>query len=78
MNCPRCGAGLGHVTEAGRPMMRTRGLVVTGPASAEAICPKCKGPVPVSADLAKALVLFFRGPPGPAAQPCRRPRRPSS
>lgn len=50
-------------TEAGQPMVRTRGLLVKG-GHLVCICPKCKADVPANAEvmdtLAKASVLFFR------------------
>lgn len=66
MRCPGCNAQLGHITAAGEPMIRNRGLVLKAEGIV-AVCPRCKGDVPFTADLAKALqsriVLFF-SPPG--------------
>jgi hypothetical protein len=63
MKC-RCGANLAHLSARGEPMMRTRGIVLKAE-GLTAICPKCKGDVPVSGDMAKALsnllILVFKG-----------------
>lgn len=70
MRCPKCQADIGRVTPAGEPMVRTRGLVLKAE-GLTAICPKCKGGVPVEGDLRKALVLFLQRPvprPKPAAE----------
>lgn len=65
MKC-RCGAQLGHVNDSGEPTVRMRGVVLKAE-GAVAICPRCRGDVPFTADLAKALqnrlALFFTGEP---------------
>lgn len=63
MKCPACHANLAHVNDAGEPMLRTHGLVFKAQGIAM-VCPKCKGDVAVTRDLAKALndrmVLIFK------------------
>lgn len=63
MKCPHCQANLAHVSKQGTPMVRNHGLMFKAEGLA-VVCPKCKGDVPVSMDLAKALhsrlVLIFR------------------
>jgi uncharacterized protein with PIN domain len=65
MRCPKCQASLGQINAAGEPMVRTRGLVLKAD-GVVAICPKCKGSVPMSPDFAKAMqqrmVVFIRRP----------------
>ena len=67
MKCGHCQAELGHVNARGEPMIRTRGLVLKAEGVA-AVCPKCKGDVPVAGELAKALRmrLLVVMPPRPA------------
>lgn len=45
---------MGQINARGEPMLRTRGLVLKAEGVA-AICPKCKGDVPLEGDMAKAL-----------------------
>lgn len=63
MNCPHCGTNLLRESNGGDAMIRTSGLVLKA-ASLVAICPKCKGDVPFSQTLHKAVqdkaILFFR------------------
>ncbi|HET8550867.1 MAG TPA: hypothetical protein VFM97_00135 [Gammaproteobacteria bacterium] len=63
MNCPHCHANLEQRNRAGETMLRMRGLVLKAEGLA-AVCPKCKGDVPVSPDMMQKLhtkaVLFFR------------------
>ena len=60
MRCS-CGADLVRPAKDGSPMMRNHGLKFTasGPV---AVCPSCKGDVPLGADMCKALVLLFNAP----------------
>jgi hypothetical protein len=64
MRC-RCGANLVHITSAGEPMVRNKGMVFKAEGIA-LICPKCGADVPVSGDMAKAMqeriVVFLRRP----------------
>ena len=63
MNCPHCGTNLLRESHSGDAMVRTSGLVLKA-TSLIAICPKCKGDVPFSQTLTKAIqaktILFFK------------------
>lgn len=54
MKCGGCQAQLGHVNPRGEPVMRTRALVLKAE-GVVAVCPKCKGDVPLSGEMKKAL-----------------------
>lgn len=66
MICPGCQSNLGHINKSNEPMVRGRGLVLKAD-GVSMVCPKCKGDVPLSTEVAKALqhrlVLFFQNPP---------------
>lgn len=70
MKCPSCLADLGQINARGEPMIRTRGLVLKAEGIA-AVCPKCKGDVPVEGEMAKALRsrLLVVVPARPPARP---------
>ena len=64
MKCPHCLRQLGKLSRDGEPMVQAGGLVLKahGPVI---VCPKCKGDVPFSPDLVKALqarFLIFKPP----------------
>ena len=59
MKCPHCQAQMGQISKGGEPMVRLRGLVLKAE-SVNAICPKCKGDVPMGQEMRKALVLFLK------------------
>ena len=50
----KCGAHLGALSSGGDPMVRTRGIVLKA-AGFVLVCPKCRGDVQPTPDLAKAL-----------------------
>lgn len=54
MRCPACQAALGQVNPRGEPMIRTRGLILKAD-GVVAVCPSCKGDVPLAGEMAKAL-----------------------
>ncbi|WP_431860153.1 hypothetical protein [Azospirillum sp.] len=64
MKCPHCQANLAHVNGKGEPMVRNHGLVFQANGGVALVCPKCKGDVDMSRDLAKALqsrmILVFK------------------
>lgn len=63
MNCPHCGTNLLRESHSGDAMISNRGLVFKSE-SLVFVCPKCKGDVPASQTITKALqdkaILFFK------------------
>ncbi|HET7674200.1 MAG TPA: hypothetical protein VFL54_01625 [Gammaproteobacteria bacterium] len=63
MNCPHCEANLKQRNSKGETLLRTRGIVLKADRLV-AVCPKCKGDVPVSPEMMQkmhsSVVLFFR------------------
>ena len=54
MKCPGCQASLAHINAAGEPIIRMRGLVLKA-AGVVAMCPACRGDVPVVGEAARIL-----------------------
>ena len=54
MKCRACQANLGQVNRAGEPLLRNRGLVFKAD-SVVALCPRCGGDVPFTAEITRAL-----------------------
>lgn len=63
MMCPHCNANLERASRTGEAMIANRGLIVKSD-HLIAICPRCKGDVPLNQTIHKAVqqaaVLFFR------------------
>jgi|GEM_PF-4823869 len=54
MRCRSCNSSLTQINAAGEPILRTRGLIFKA-AGLACVCPKCKGDVPITGEMAKAL-----------------------
>lgn len=63
MVCPQCAANIVQKNDMGETVLRTRGIILKSD-RLSLICPKCKGDVPMSQTLTKALqdvaILFFK------------------
>lgn len=60
MRCPTCSAGLAHRNAAGEPLLRLRGLVLKA-SGVVAMCPACRGDVPVQGEVARVLSARLAG-----------------
>jgi Zn-finger nucleic acid-binding protein len=54
VRCPGCQAGLAHLNDAGEPILRMRGLVLKA-SGVVAMCPSCRGDVPMQGEVARIL-----------------------
>jgi Zn-finger nucleic acid-binding protein len=60
VRCPGCQASLAHQNAAGEPLLRMRGLVLKAQ-GVVAMCPACRGDVPVQGEVARILSARLAG-----------------